>query len=95
MDFTGLYNVQFILSTNIRALNSGVKSLKLCYKEEQNLTTSCWIGFFDFNLCFPLLLFTKRMMSIHHLPASGNPASLWEVKPKSLCSGKYPDPVHL
>lgn len=34
-----------------------------CYREEQNLTTS-WICFFYLNLCFPLLFFTKRILSI-------------------------------
>ena len=65
-----------------------------CYREEQNLAT-CQICFFYFNLCFPLLLFTRRILSIHNgLPRGTLPLCL-NVKPKCLCSGKHPDPVHL
>ena len=65
-----------------------------CNREEPNLTTS-WICFFYFNLCFPLLLFTKRILSIHNgLPRGTLPLRL-NVKPKCLCSGKHPDPVCL
>ena len=46
-------------------------------------------------LCFPLLLFTKRILSIHNgLPQGALPLCL-NVKPKCLCSGRHPDPVHL
>ena len=63
-------------------------------REEPNLTR-CWICFFYFNLCFLLLLFTKRNLSIHNgLPRGTLPLRL-NVKPKCLCSGKHPDPVHL
>ena len=45
--------------------------------------------------CFPLLLFTIRILSIHNgLPLGTLPLCL-NVKPKCLCSGKHPDPVHL
>ena len=65
-----------------------------CNREEPNLTT-CWICFFYFNLCFPLLLFSKRIQSIYNgLPQGTLPLCL-NVKPKCLCSGKHPDPVHL
>ena len=65
-----------------------------CNREEPNLTT-CWICFFYFNLCFRLLLFTQRILSIHNgLPRGTLPLCL-NVKPKCLCSGKHPDPVHL
>ena len=51
--------------------------------------------FFYFNFCFLLLLFTKRILSIHNgLPQGTLPLCL-NVKPKSLCSGKHPDPDHL
>ena len=66
----------------------------MCNREEPNLTTR-WICFFYFNLCFPLILFTKRILSIHNgLPWGTLPLCL-NVKPKCLCSGKHPDPVHL
>ena len=66
----------------------------LCNREEPNLTTS-WICFFYFNLCFPLLLFTKRLLSIRNgLPRGTLPLCL-NGKPKCLCSGKHPDSVHL
>ena len=66
----------------------------MCNREEPNLTT-CWICFFYFNLCFPLLLFTKRILSIHNgLPRATLPLCL-NVKPKCLFSGKHPDPVRL
>ena len=51
--------------------------------------------FLYFNLCFPLHLFTKRILSVHNgLPLGTLPLSL-NAKPKCLCSGKHPDPVHL
>ena len=51
--------------------------------------------FFYFNPCVPLLLFTKRILSIQNgLPQGTLPLCL-NVKPKCLCSGKHPDPVHL
>ena len=62
---------------------------------KSQILTTCWICFFYFNLCFPLLLFTKRILSIHNgLPWGTLPLCL-NVKPKCLCSGKHPDPVHL
>ena len=65
-----------------------------CNREEPTLTT-CWICSFYFNLCLPLLLFTKRILSIHNgLPQGSLPLCL-NVKPKCLCSGKHPAPVHL
>ena len=68
--------------------------VRLCNREERNLTT-CWICFFFFNLCFQLLLFTKRILSIHNgLPRGTLPLCL-NVEPKCLCSGKQPEPVHL
>ena len=66
----------------------------MCNRKEPNRTT-CWICFFYFNLCFPLLLFTKRILCIHNGLPRGNRAPLPEVNPKCLCSGKHPDPVHL
>ena len=52
--------------------------------------TPCWICFFYFNLCFPLLLFTKRMLFIYNgLPQITLPLCL-NVKPKCLCSGPCP-----
>ena len=63
-------------------------------REEPNLTT-CWICFFYFNLCFLLLLFTKRILSIHNDLPRGTLLLCLNVKPKCLCSGKHPDPVHL
>ena len=54
-----------------------------CYCEE---LTPRWLCFFHFNLCFPLLLFTKRTLSIHSgLPWGTLPHCL-SVKPKCLCS---------
>ena len=42
-----------------------------------------------------MLLFTERILSIHNgLPRGTLPLCL-NVKPKCLCSGKHPDPVHL
>ena len=65
-----------------------------CYREEQNLTTY-WIWFFNFNLCFLLLLFTKRILSLHNgLPQETLPLCL-NVKPKCLCSEKHSDLAHL
>ena len=65
-----------------------------CNREKPNQTT-CWICFFCFNLCFPLLLFTKRILSIHNgLPQGTLPLCL-NVKPKCLCSGKQPTLFHL
>ena len=69
-------------------------SHSFCNREEPDLTTR-WIFFFYFNLCFPLLLFTKRILSIHNgLPRGTLPLCL-NVKPKCLCSGKHLDPVYL
>ena len=61
-------------------------------RDESNLTT-CWICFFNF--CFLLLLFTKRILSIHNGLPRGNLSLCLNVKPKCLCSGEHPDPVHL
>ena len=53
--------------------------------------TSCWIWFF--NLCFPLLWFTKSILSLcNGLPWGTLPLYL-NIKPKCLCSGTCP--VHL
>ena len=51
----------------------GLIQVKHCNREEPNLT--CWIYFFHFNLCFPLLLFTKRILSIHSGLPWGTPPS--------------------
>ena len=45
--------------------------------------TPCWICLFYFNCCFPFLLFTKKILSIHN----GLPQ---ETLPKCLCSGPCP-----
>ena len=51
--------------------------------------------FLYFNGCFLLLLFTKRILSVHKgLPRGTLPLCL-NVKPKCLCSGEHPDPVCL
>ena len=72
--------------------NTRFKSQHNYNREEPNLTT-CWIYFFNF--CFPLLLFTKRILSIRNgLPRGTLPLFL-NVKPKCLCSRKHPDPGHL
>ena len=68
--------------------------MRKCNREEPNLTT-CWICFFYFNLCFLLLLFTERILSIHTGLPQGTLCLCLNVKPKCLCSGKHPDPVHL
>ena len=65
-----------------------------CNREEPNLTTR-WICFFDFNLCLPLLLFTKRILSVHNGLPRGTLFLCLNVKPKCLCSGKHTDSVHL
>ena len=65
-----------------------------CNREEPNLAP-CWICFFYFNLCFPLLLFTKRILSIHNSLPQGTLPLCLNVNPKCLCSGKNPDPAHL
>ena len=53
-----------------------------------NSLTPCWICFF--NLGFPLLLLTKRIVSIYnHLPGGTLPLCL-NVKPRSFCSGLCP-----
>ena len=73
-------------------LKEVVISYRNCNREEPNRTT-CWICFFYFNLCFLLLLFIKRILSIHNgLPRGTLPLCL-NVKPKCLRSGKHPDPV--
>ena len=66
-----------------------------CCNREEPILTPCWTCFFYFNLCFLLLLFTKRILSIHNGLPQGTPPLCLNVKPKCLCSGKYPDPVHL
>ena len=70
-----------------------MEALKQCNREEPNLTT-CWNCFFYFNLCFPLLLFTKRILSIRNGLPWGTLSLSLNVKPKCLWSGKHPDPVH-
>ena len=68
--------------------------LYFCNREEPN-RTPCWLCFFYFNFCFPLLLFTKRILSVHNgLPRRTLPLCL-NVKPKCLCAGKPPAPVRL
>ena len=47
--------------------------------------TTCWICFFYFHLCFSLLLFTKRMLSVHNCLPWGNLPLCLNVKPKCLC----------
>ena len=59
----------------------------LCYREE---LTPCCICFFYFNLCFSLLLFTKRTSSIHEGLLQGTLLLYLSVKPKCLCSGPCP-----
>ena len=46
----------------------------------------CWICFFYFKHCFPLLLFTKRTLSIHNSLHRGTLPLCLNVKPKYLCS---------
>ena len=65
-----------------------------CNREEPNLT-ACWIFFFYFNLWFPLLLFTKTILSIPNGLPQGTLFLCLNVKPKCLCSGKHLEPVHL
>ena len=67
-------------------------NFSVCNREELNLTTRCSCIFY-FKLCFPLLLFTKRILSIHNGRPPGTLPRCLKVKPKCLCSGKYPDPV--
>lgn len=62
--------------------------------QELNLTTGQLFVFY-FNVCFHLLLFTKRILSIHNgLPWRTLPLCL-NVKPKCFCSKKHPELVHL
>ena len=58
--------------------------------------TTCWVCLFYFHPCFSLLLFTKRILSVHNgLPWGTLPLCL-NVKPKCLCLRHWtPDPVHL
>ena len=68
--------------------------VKSRYREEQNLTR-CWICFFYSNLCFLWLSFIQRTLSIPNGPPLGVVPLCLRVKPKHLCSERYPDPVHL
>ena len=45
-------------------------------------------------LCFPSLLFTKRLLFIHNSLPQGTLPFCLNVKPKCLCSGKHLDCVH-
>ena len=45
-------------------------------------------------LCFPSLLFTKRLLFIHNSLPQGTLPFYLNVKPKCLCSGKHLDCVH-
>ena len=63
--------------------------------QERTKSYSCWICFFDFNLYFLLLLFIKRIVSIHNGLPQGTPPLCLNVKPKCLCSGRHPGPIHL
>ena len=54
-----------------------------CYREEPILTPY-WICFFDFNLCFPLLLVTKRILSIYNSLSQGAvPSAVGMKKPST------------
>lgn len=63
----------------------------MCLLQGRTNLTTYWIWFFfNFNLCFLLLLFTKRILSLHNgLPKK--PALCLNVKPKCLCSWKHSD----
>ena len=63
-----------------------------CYWEEQNLTPYL-ICFFCFNLCFTLLLFTKRIMFIHNIMHQRTLPLCLNGKLKCLCSGSCPHVV--
>ena len=62
---------------------------------KSQIQTICWICFFYFNLCLPLLLFTKRIPSVHSGLPQGTLPLCPNVKPKCLCSRKHSDPLHL
>lgn len=62
--------------------------------QELNLTT-CQLCVCYFDLCFPLLLFTKRILSIHNGLPQRTLALCLNVKPKCFCSEKHPELVHL
>ena len=47
------------------------------------------ICFFYFNLCFPLLLFTKKILFTHTGLPQGTLGLYLNIKPKCLCSGPY------
>ena len=53
----------------------------------------CCICFFNF--CFPLLLFTDRIVSILNVLPRGTLLFRLNVKPKCLWSGRQHDPVYL
>ena len=84
----------FLLTSQDRTLTFGVLPTPFCNREEPNQNTG-WICFFYFNLCFLLLLFTKRILCIHNGQPLGTLPLCLNVKPKCLCSGKHLDPVHL
>ena len=62
--------------------------------QELNLTT-CQLCVCYFDLCFPLLLFTKRILSIYNGLPRRTLALCLSVKPKCFCSEKHPELVHL
>lgn len=71
-----------------------VKTTENCCREGQNLTV-CWICFFCFNLCFPWLLFSKRILSMHSGPPWEAPPLCLSLKPRCLCSRRHLGLVHL
>ena len=60
--------------------------------EKNKIWLWCWICLFYLNLCFWLLLFTKRKLSTHSGLHQGPLPLCLNVK---LCSGWYSDLVHL
>ena len=91
---SSLYELYFYFKSHTHFVLFFISVLYVCYREEQNLTTY-WIWFFNFNLCFLLLLITKRILSLHNgLPQETLPLCL-NVKPKCLCSEKHSDLAHL
>ena len=91
---SSLFKLYFYFKSHTHFVLSFISVLYVCYREEQNLTTY-WIWFINFNLCFLLLLFTKRILYLHNgLPQETLPLCL-NVKPKCLCSEKHSDLAHL
>ena len=60
------------------------------YYREEPILTPCWFHFFYFNVCFPLLLFTTRILSIHNCLPQGTLPLCLKVKPECLCLGPCP-----